>query len=681
MTFQLLVQDGSVRVPLIVGNKPIILSARPTPAFEVQSYATGPQATRVYAYLRHNVIDGTLNYLFTPTSGIGSITRGNITNALLLTGQEDLIEKTDATGNTEYSLVYYYTAPDGTTTPSSGFTTHGTTVTTVSTLPAPTGITPTALSLQSDASVSAVVGQVVANQTGCTFTEIADPSSKFSVASNGIITLSATVTAGTYSYTVRATNSGGTFDQVLTVTVTNPPSGGSSLTADSTGSTAAAVQSILASWSSNWNGTTPSGKTNSDPRVVQLTAPVTSLVISGYSFPQQVTVRGIGPYSQGSTFPYTPTTGSDIAQDLTLTGCTNVRLYGLKCRNLATGSNNSNCVIERVAFQANSGLVYGAPTNISTQWTTAHANWTDCVIRHCYWQGCKGYAFRLPSGTNITFEECTGEYLTDDFLKGADTITGLIVQRNFWPREFYATGTSSANGSHNDMSQYQSGTATDVTWWGNVGIQGYVTRNGGLENIQGGLWLSNSFVGVTFAAEQNFYSHGNSNTMVVTSGGSLKAVRNNAVMLTKIGTSGTQATNSPAISGAWNTSERNLVTSKDANATNNSGTGGIRIIVGGGSNTSPGTPDFSGYATYMNGVPNTTKGLVEIKPKVGGPMHWDYTGTQIGPSTRLREIFVDGRHLGNVGWPVANCFKRQYDPENYLTDRYTGTYDADGLNA
>ena len=184
--------------------------------------------------------------------------------------------------------------------------------------PAPTAIGPASVSIPNTTAVSDVVVLLTADQPGCTFSEIADAANVFTVAADGTVTLSATVSTGSspYSLTVRATNSGGTFDQVITVTVTSA----SDLVADSTVATGAALTALLASWESNWAGTVPAGKTAADRRCVQLTAPITgNLTLNDYDYPQEVTVRSVGPYTDGAAWPWKPVSGSDISGTLTVT--------------------------------------------------------------------------------------------------------------------------------------------------------------------------------------------------------------------------------------------------------------------------------------------------------------------------------------------------------------------------
>jgi hypothetical protein len=79
------------------------------------------------------------------------------------------------------------------------------------------------LEVLANAAVGEIIGILSASggTAPYTFSEQADAGNKFTVASNGVVTLSATVTAGTYAFTARATDAGSiTGDQAFTITVT-----------------------------------------------------------------------------------------------------------------------------------------------------------------------------------------------------------------------------------------------------------------------------------------------------------------------------------------------------------------------------------------------------------------------------------------------------------------------------
>ncbi len=88
------------------------------------------------------------------------------------------------------------------------------------------------------------------------------------------------------------------------------------------------------------------------------------------------------------------------------------------------------------------------------------------------------------------------------------------------------------------------------------------------------------------------------------------------------------------------------------------------------------------YLAHFVGYPNESSSLSVVEPLSGKRMHWGYTGAdgRVGAYERLREIFVLGIHPGNVGWPVAESWERQYNKDGKIPSTYTGSYRSDGTN-
>src|SRR5690606_627956 len=135
----------------------------------------------------------------------------------------------------------------------------------------------------------------------------------------------------------------------------------------------------------------------------------------------------------------------------------------------------------------------------------------------------------------------------------------------------------------------------------------------------------------------------------------------------------------PKTLGGWNTLEYNFVTRLNSGSADTSGTGGVCFTIGNVFSSSI-VANVSGYASYWEGFPSENTYIDQCKPLAGSPAHWNYSGQKIGCWQRSQEIWEQGMHPGNVGWPVAGRFHAEYDPLNTLGSTWTGPYDDDGNN-
>lgn len=528
---------------------------------------------------------------------------------------------------------------------------------------APTMIGNASPSVYETLTVGGVVTTLTTDATGATFSEIADPSNKFTVAADGTVTLSATLSAASspYSLTVRATNSGGSFDQVVTVTVLSA----SDLVADSTVSTAAALTSLLASWESNWAGTVPAGKTTADKRCIQLTAPLAaSLTLNDYDYPQLVTIRSVGPYADGTAWPWKPTSGSDIDGTLTVTNCTNVRIWGMISKRLAWTS-NTDCIYERSFYMET--VTLNTPPTVAGPIVTG----TRCHFLNSGGAYFKDQVLGHGACTDFDFDGVVLDFVGNDAFKGVLTGTALRMgaRRMWWGRNMYL-----AVGAHGDPYQTHSGTLTDCTFYGNALLPG---ENPNAITLNGAFFTSNTAVFNNLMHEQNIYATDGQWACQLVSGSGCTTRYNSAIYANQGAVGTAQYGLTPIISGAWATNEKNIVVTKSAGTNSGEGTGGREIVIG--SVQSGNIPNYTTYLATYTAVPTKTGDISALKPLVGTDAHWGHA-SPIGAYERSREIWVDKNVPGQVGWPLAGYWHKHWDPSNTVGTTWTGSYSADGAN-
>lgn len=462
---------------------------------------------------------------------------------------------------------------------------------------------------------------------------------------------------------------------IVTATDTTDAAATTSLTPDSTGATAAAVDAILASWEADWNGTTPAGKTNADVRVVQLTAPIATWTISGYDFSAYpgVIVRGVGPYGDNPTYPYYPTCGSHVSGTITISSCNNLQVRLITCQK-AVMVNSPSCAFIDVSAhsrwsttrsQPSAGIMFDIATSPGGRVEGVHSGGSStCAIS--IGAGCDGFAS----------EEFYCEQFADDVIKprqGSATLNNLIIRRGWAGRD-----NLSGLGAHSDWMQAQSGLTDTFTFYGNIVIEGSALN--GIA-FQGGFFSSTTNSSPNAYVSQNILCHRGANA-VATNGGTNDTSEYNTLLYPEWGANGSLQPSGypvPLITGGWTTNQYNFACRLNTGSTDTSGTGGIVFTIGNTFSSSI-VADTSGYVPFFDGFPGEETYIDAIKPKVGSVAHWDTVGQKVGAYERSREIWVDGWHPGNRGWPTAGRFMAEYDPSNTLGASWTGTYDDDGLN-
>lgn len=469
--------------------------------------------------------------------------------------------------------------------------------------------------------------------------------------------------------------SGGPSNVVTATATTDAASAGSSLDPDATATTTAGLYAILDAWEADWNGSTPSGKTNSDVRVAQLTAAVAGsmTITNDFSAYPGVIVRGIGPYADNPTYPYYPTCGSHVSGTINITNSRNLTLYGITAGKIVV-SGGRDVRLKRVSAHSRWSATRSWPSTSGPG--IQFSNSPGGVAQDFHTGGFNTLSFDVGAGCDdMTIDGGYLEQFADDLIKfriGSSTVSRGTVRRNWAGRD-----NLSPVGAHSDFLQNQSGNTPDFTFWGNFYLAGAMLNNITLHAF---LWQSNTNVGVNTICEQNLYF--GRGTETYDNAGSAATCRYNTAIYCEVGNHGDvqpSGMGAPKTLGGWNTLEYNFVTRLNSGSADTSGTGGVCFTIGNVFGSSI-VADVSGYATYWEGFPAENAYIDECKPLAGSPAHWDYTGQKVGGWQRSQEIFEQGIHPGNVGWPVAGRFHAEYDPLNTLGSSYTGTYDADGNN-
>lgn len=448
----------------------------------------------------------------------------------------------------------------------------------------------------------------------------------------------------------------------------------SSLTPDATASTKAGIDAILASWVGGAN--TPAGKAMTDTRVVQLTADIGAATFSGYDFSAitgGVILRGAGSYTWDTSYPFNPRCSSHVAGLLRIQNCNNLQVYGITCQKFQF-ANSVRAVVDRVSAQSRWATSRSVPTASEGLQID---NCPGAVVRRCHVSGFRDYSVTWTAGCDdLLIEQCYVEQWSDDCFRGrigSATVSRVILRRNTVGRD-----NLSVAGAHSDFLQIFTGSTPDLEFWGNLSIDGDTLNNIKLNAMA---WLSDSNVSDRVRIEQNLGFLRGQNCYFFAGGANTLCDENDATYAVYGAVGSVQPATSlaPQID-SFATKNRNIASRHSTGNADTSGTDGEILTVGnlfGGTSVA----NTSGYPALYEGIPGHTRYIEEIKPPVGAVTHWSFGGTKKGAYQRKEEIFVDGLHPENDGWPNAKRFRLEYNPNDVLPTTYTGTVDADGVNA
>lgn len=456
-----------------------------------------------------------------------------------------------------------------------------------------------------------------------------------------------------------------------------------SLTPDVVVSSAAAVRSQIQSWIANWAGTVPSGKTATSQRVVGFNASIGSLDLSNLVAPYQVWVRPVGAYTPNDC-------SVKISGDVDMGFSTRIGLmlaHKVGGKTVADGS--TDCGYYRCFFQvidvANpitgvSGFSNGAysmdPTDDRYRnWTTTRFFVRDCRMGWCetgsYIQAAKTTEGWIQYYDDLLMDGNVYEWVAHDAHKTDALIRGYTYSRNWDARMRYG---SPGESHHEDFHQTQGGKITNGLLYGNVSHPDKTLWIGtaGPTNTHQSLFTSNGGQWDGMLIEHNLVC---SNSGAVKEGdpGQFLDVtpRYNTFLHTGAATGGFAVN----IIGPVNGASHNAIQS----AGGTQGGDGTTLILPVDATQ---VTDWTQCDPYfkLGRCPRGNDTFKYWEPMPGTPLHWDYPGQKKGGYLRLKEIFVEGKHPGNVGWPVAPAWTEQFNSDGGVPSTYNGSFDADGNN-
>lgn len=451
-------------------------------------------------------------------------------------------------------------------------------------------------------------------------------------------------------------------------------------------SNAAAFLSLVGSWSLVGGvRQVPDGR----DVVVQLQNAGAGFTLNA-KFNHQVTLRSTGPYAMNydlANYEFLPGgSGTDLSSGVTISDCVNLRLYALKINGTITANRVENCVLERCWGNGQEfPLTKSAADTSGTTGTLLTANGVNgLLVKDCHFAHSSnshlsfGYDTRYPTG--LTLSGITADHYRHDFLKFLNGSVNLIIEDTWEPRTRCRVGIGTA-GAHTDFIQTQGGLHSNTILRRNVCMYG-PDINGNSSPLQGYYWrhdtgASNYAITQSILCQNsaNAYFMENPDAGVVRTGitvyycDALRYDMNDAANDTNL--------SMPLFRGMGTDYNIGTVTS---NYTTPLGPNGVWLDWG---DVQDGDWDHSNYNTtdYYSGIPRNTTGFEVFKPKNSSVRtHWDHVNP-VGAYELKQRVFELGLHPGNVGWPVAEPWTRQYNFNGGIASNYTGEYDANADNA
>jgi len=544
------------------------------------------------------------------------------------------------------------------------------------TLTAPTSITPTGFSLSETASIEAAWGGLSNNgvpDTG-TWSITSDVDAVANIdAATGVLTLESALdyaTSTSHSVTVNFANTEGNTSQVLTLTVLEAGAASSIPVADSTKSSLAAIATEI---TTNWTGPDGSGEYTAPGAPAAYTFALSANDAASnwtdYKFTHPVTIRGTGTPTAGwNDTNKKPTRGgvTELTGALTIGDSKNLRLI-LMSLNTVTVSGSNLCTLERCSIWGNefdgtdSGFVSGS-NSISLDSTT------DFTVKDCNVSFGNRNLLQVDSGsTRLTIDGYCGDHIKADSLRfgGSQDHTDVVIRNAWHPRTMVT-----AAGAHNDSLQMRVGLVSGLTAEYVACIPGY-SYNGNKTGLQGP-FISGGAVAQNAYVSQYIQSSNYANAMYLDS--------------TPIGVASVRQSDilQPAdhggsilqIVGPWTDYDYNVTGGKGKQGANDATVPYTANTLD--PTTASGTGLYTGDPIGLASV-----GFEALLPPSSAVRtHWGFVGGsgKVGAWDLKKRVFVDGLHPGNIGWPMAEVWERQFNPNGTITTTYTGTYDADGSN-
>ena len=455
------------------------------------------------------------------------------------------------------------------------------------------------------------------------------------------------------------------------------------LTPDVIVSSAVSLRALLDSWQNNWSGTVPLGRTAVEERVVGVDfSSSTDIDLSNYDFSEtsghkRVTVRMVGEFSTSGSGNSTIVSAPHVfSGTLDLRRSRNMRLTLMQfdgAERIKVGG-SEDITIERVYLKGYYGdwtRADGAPTgNFGFLIEKDQSlNTKRLIFRYNLVQGFKQAAIGLWG--NLEDSVIEGNVLDimshDDFKLNVGPKKNIAHLRNWGSRT-----RSAAEGTkfHEDFIQWGKG-GTSVEHWlsdGNVFFRGpwYGASTGvyqgffsGDLEVRGAMFRNNIGVTNTYCID-----------LLSSSATDVAAFDNSFLAV-----SGARGNLNATINRAVTAYGKNLTTGPGP-GNGKEGSGGVHITIGRDG------AQFDAMLAYVSQVPTPDSMIEVLYPPPNSPHNWAYSGQRVGAWRRLKEIFVDGVHPENAGWPVAPIWHARWNANftPLLPTMYTGRFDADGNN-
>lgn len=438
------------------------------------------------------------------------------------------------------------------------------------------------------------------------------------------------------------------------------------MTPDVTVSTAAALESQLAAWAADWNGTVPGGKTVTDERVIGVDTALSAAVDgTSLTFPHKVWIRSVGTYAD-----------YDCSIKMTgvwdFTGSTNV---GVLLSHFVGGKrvvmdSTTDCAIRECFLQ---GIDTADPANHAGLDATPYVlqisgNGSGLAIEdNCIGYG--EYGIYMPGGSHdgLKIRRNVFDWTASDNIHSTCALTNFEISDNWAARNLNSAGIA----AHEDFFQQRVQPLDGGLFRGNVFLLDQTrwhNNSGGVAQV---IFVGDNQNCLNTTFEQNIFA--SDIGVIKLSGGKTGTITQNN---TALHIEGSSVQNYDAyLDGA--TKLRNFTMTDDPDDSG-AGTDGIAIDVG-----DYASKDMSVSDTYFDGAtPVESDPIGAYKPATGMATHWNFGGTRVGAYERLQEIFETGGNQvpGNVGWPVAAPWEDAYNTDDAITTTHSGSYDADGKN-
>ena len=435
-------------------------------------------------------------------------------------------------------------------------------------------------------------------------------------------------------------------------------------------STAAALESTMSSWASDWAGSAGTlGIAIFDERIIAIDTSISSNVdMTSLVFPEMVwIVSAASPFSDEEC-------SFKIPGELDATGSTKIGFGMLHCigvRRLVVNG-TTDCVISRCFLQ---GMTSATPSSMAISTRNYIIQLTGSLVTDLTIEdnriGWAQYPILVQAANDgLVIRRNCYDWIKSDNHQFGSSGDNLVIQNN-WAASNQTDDTSTS--AHEDFLQFR-GPYDNVLVEGNVGLLDQNRWYAGASGVWQVCFIGNSTSVTNSLYRQNMFG---SNTAIVVHGpgttntGSVTEY-NMGVQVKARTTDGDLAAR---FTGA--TLNRNW-TMNDGGSDNGAGTDGVTYDVGDYS-----TPDHTlTDPEFIRSTPVEGSPISEWEPSASATWHWD-TVSPVGPYSRAEEIFSTGGYLvpGNVGWPVAAVWEREYNfGSNQIATSYDGTYKDNGDN-